>query len=116
MEIPIYIDDRQVGSLRVGKSGAYTVLRGEMEDVGRLVRLHVFGERDSHIYIGIPEPEEEKLVLLRRLSAGEMRQFPKKPEYCAERRRPKGKPAEKSPEKPEALRHILWQGGKPYFF
>lgn len=114
MEIPIYIDGRQAGALRMEKSGAYTVLHGDMEDVGRLVRLYVFGERE--MYLGIPEPEEGRLVLLRRLTAGEMRPFPKRPEYVAEHRRKEKKTEKKEEGKGDAFRHILWQGGKPYFF
>lgn len=115
MEIPIYIDGRQAGTLRMEKSGAYTVLHGDMEDVGRLVRLYVFGERE--MYLGIPEPEEGRLVLLRRLTAGEMRPFPKRPEYVAEYRRKEKRTEKKQEEgKRDAFRHILWQGGKPYFF
>ena len=115
MEFPIYIDDREAGLLRMEKCGPYTVFRGEMEDVGRLVRLFLYGEKGD-MYLGIPEPEEGKLVLLRRMTAWEMRAFPKKAEYAAERRRRRGEPQPDSREEKKNRSHVLWQGGKPYFF
>ena len=39
MDIPIYTDGRETGRLRMDKEGGHTVIRGEMEDPGRLVRL-----------------------------------------------------------------------------
>ena len=85
MDIPIYIDGRETGRLRMEKEGGHTLLRGEMEDAGRLVRLKIFGEREA--YLGIPQPEGGRLVFCKKLTPREMAGFPKCPEYAAEERR-----------------------------
>ncbi len=121
MLIPIYIDGRQQGQLTVERQGAATVMRADLNDVGRVVRLKVFGERTG--YLGVPVPEEGRLRLTKRLSPAEMACFPQRPEYAAEKPMDREKPApqlEKTrpagPEDPPEGRHIVWMGGKPHFF
>ena len=45
MKLPIYIDGKEEGALTVERQGAATVMRADMRDVGRVVRLTVYGER-----------------------------------------------------------------------
>lgn len=111
MEIPIFIDDRKAGVLHMERRGSWTLLRGEMENPGRLVRLCLYGERE--VYLGVPQPEGERLVYCRRFTPREMCAFPRCPEYAAEHRRQRNEP---SPEPAEEKRHVVWMGGKPYFF
>lgn len=109
MEIPIYLDGERAGTLTMEKRGALTWVRGDMEDPGRVVRLYLYGERA--VCLGVPVPEEGRLRLLKRLTPNDLRRYPRFPEYAAEEPMP---PAE---EKPSAgKRHVLWHGGRPYFF
>lgn len=111
MDIPIYDRGRQIGRLTAEKRGAFTVFTGDMEDVGRVLRLKVFG--DGEWYLGIPEPEEGRLRLCRRVGEREMKSFPSAPEYCAEEERPEtAAPTEER----RPVRHVIWHGGRPYFF
>ena len=93
MLLPIYIDGNQEGTLTVERQGALTVMRADMRDVGRVVRLSVYGEKSG--YLGVPEPQDGRLRLTRGVQ-------PSVPEP------PKEGPGEK--------RHVLWMGGKPYYF
>lgn len=113
MQIPVYIDGRQEGWLSIRREGAATVMDARLRDVGRVVRLTVFGEKEG--YLGVPEPEEGGLRLVRRLSPSDMRRFPAAPEYAANARLKDARPKEPE-ERPDPPRHVLWQGGKPYFF
>ena len=122
MKLPIYIDGKEEGALTIERQGAATVMRADMRDVGRVVRLTVYGERAW--YLGVPAPENGRLRLTRRFSPLEMARFPKNAEYAAEKpMRASPEPPEKqTTEKPEKEpfqgvgRHVLWMGGKPYFF
>lgn len=115
MQIPIYIDGKREGTLAIERDGAATVMDARLRDVGRVVRLTVFGEREG--YLGVPEPEDGQLRLVRRLSPNDMRRFPSAPEYAADSRMKSGDARVPEPEKPPAGgRHVLWHGGKPYFF
>lgn len=121
MVIPIYIDEKQEGELTIEHRGAATVMRAELRDVGRVVRLSVYGEKGERAgYLGVPAPSEGKLTLTRRLSPMEMSRFPQRPKYAAEQpRKPDGKPPEEKPrgDCPQGVgRRVLWMGGKPYFF
>ena len=111
MEIPIYIDGRETGTLRIEPRGGYTLLRGELENPGRLVRLRIYGEGEA--YLGVPQPEGGRLIFCRKLTAREMGRLPRRPEYAAETRQDAPGAA---PEEPLPKRHVLWQGGRPYFF
>lgn len=110
MEIPIYIDGVPAGTVTMEKQGAVTWLFGDMEDVGRVVRLYLFGERES--YLGVPVPEEGRLRLRKRITPGELQRFPRFPEYAAEEPLPREEPGEETGKK----RHVLWHGGRPHFF
>ncbi len=118
MQIPIYIDGKKEGALTVEREGPVTVMRGELRDVGRVVRLTVYGERAG--YLGVPEPAEGRLRITRRLSPMEMNRFPQHPEYAAEgpldRPAPQTKRREPEEAAEPARRHVLWMGGKPYYF
>lgn len=110
MDIPIYIDGAEAGRLFMEKRGAVTWIRGDMEDVGRVVRLYLFGERE--VYLGVPLPEEGRLRLEKRVTPSEMRRFPRFPAYAAEEPRREEDP----PDAGRRPRHVLWHGGRPYFF
>ena len=122
MELPIYIDGQQEGTLTWEQQGAATVMRADMRDVGRLVRLTVYGEKEG--YLGVPEPQNGRLRLTRRFSPMDMRRFPQRPEYAGERPRgaaaatPRPAPADAPPAAngDAPRRHVLWMGGRPYFF
>ena len=120
MKIPIYIDGKKEGELAIERQGAVTVMHAQLRDVGRVVRLYVYGEKAG--YLGVPEPEGGQLRLTRRFSPMEMARFPRQPRYAAERpveEKPAPEPAQKPPrgDLPQGIgRHVLWMGGKPYFF
>ena len=105
MRIPIYIDDSEAGELLLGKSGRWTTIDARVKDVGRVLRLYVYGERSY--YLGVPVPEGEGLRLTRRLSPLEAEGFPREPRYAAEREFPA--------QRVEA-RRVLWLGGRPHYF
>ncbi len=117
MQIPIYIDGNEEGTLTVERQGAVTVMRADMRDVGRVVRLSVYGEKSG--YLGVPEPEGGRLRLTRRISPMDMVRFPQRPQYAAEKPLG-GKTAPAAPkaeaEPPAQKNHVLWMGGKPYYF
>lgn len=112
-EIPIYIDGVREGTLTVESGGSSTVLDARLRDVGRVVRLTVFGEGEA--YLGVPAPENGELRLVRRLTRSELRTFPARPAYCAEKRREEP-PEGPLPEPQEPPRHVLWFGGRPHYF
>ena len=117
MQLPIYIDGKQEGVLTVERQGTVTVMRADMRDVGRLIRLRLFG--DGTGYLGVPEPEGGRLRLTRRFTDLDMLRFPRRIDYAAERPLETGTPApppEKTPEETGEKRHVLWMGGKPYYF
>ena len=117
MELPIYIDGIEEGVLTVERQGAMTVMRADLRDVGRMVRLSVYGEKAG--YLGVPAPEQGRLRLTRRFTNLDMLYFPQRIEYAADRPL-EGRPApvqpEKTPEDQSVRRHVLWMGGKPYYF
>ncbi len=117
MTVPIYIDGKETGSLDIRREGPVTVMRADLEDVGRVVRLTVFGEREG--YLGVPEPADGRLKLTKRLSPTQMRAFPKYPGYAAERAveaKKEPAPVSVSTGAEEPGRHVLWMGGKPHYF
>ena len=118
MLLPIYIDGNQEGTLTVERQGALTVMRADMRDVGRVVRLSVYGEKSG--YLGVPEPSEGRLRLTRRFTNLDMLRFPQRIEYAAERPLPgrNAPPPAQEPAKEEQSekRHVLWMGGRPYYF
>ena len=117
MQIPIYIDGSREGTLTIQRQGPVTVMEADMRDVGRVVRLSVYGEKCG--YLGVPEPEGGRLRLVRRFSPLDMTRFPQSPRYAAEKPMDR-KTAAPAPQKPAeeqpVRRHVLWMGGKPYYF
>ena len=117
MLLPIYVDGIEEGTLTVERQGAVTVMRADLRDVGRVVRLSVYGEKAG--YLGVPAPEQGRLRLTRRFTNLDMLRFPQRIEYAADRPadgRPAPPPPEKTPKETPARRHVLWMGGKPYYF
>ena len=99
MEVPVLIDGREAGRLRIARDGLYTVLEAELPGrAGEIVRLWVHGGEKS-AYLGVMQPWSRGLWLRRRLSRAELREFPDPIEYAADRA---GEPAEASAEIPTA--------------
>ena len=122
MTVPIYIDGKEAGTLAVERQGPVTVMTADMADVGRVVRLTVYGGGKAG-YLGVPAPVDGRLRLTKRLSPNQMRAFPQKPEYAAERPRevkkaptPPALPAPETQDGGEQEGHVLWMGGKPHYF
>ncbi|MCD7844307.1 MAG: hypothetical protein LUG57_00300 [Oscillospiraceae bacterium] len=65
MEIPIYIDGQREGTVSISHEGSVTVLDAALRDVGRVVRLRLFGDGEG--YLGVPEPKEGRLRLTKRV-------------------------------------------------
>ncbi len=123
MELPVYIDGKREGTLTMERHGAATVIRADIRDVGRVVRLRLYGDGEG--YLGIPVPENGRQVLTKRLTALEMRRLPSAPTYAAEApmrgeaRRTAPEPSrmpEHGETAPERKTHVVWRGGKPYYF
>jgi hypothetical protein len=101
MELPVYIDGEQAGTLTLERAGAACCrIQARLEDRGRVVRLWLYG--DGALYLGVPEPEEGQLVLRRCLRGRDMEALPAHPAYGAE--------------KPRAPRRVLWHGGRAHYF
>ena len=99
MEVPVLIDGREAGRLRIARDGLYTVLEAELPGrAGEIVRLWVHGGGKS-AYLGVMQPWSRGLWLRRRLSRAELREFPDPIEYAADRA---GEAAEAHAEKPPA--------------
>ena len=85
MEVPILIDGKTAGSLRVSQSGLYTVMEAELDGHrGELVRLWVHGGGRS-AYLGVMQPWSAGLWLRRKLSRAELRAFPDPIEFASDR-------------------------------
>ena len=115
--VPIRWDGQAHGRLRLREEGVFTVFEGECEDPGTLVRLWVHGEK-SKGYLGLMEPAEGKLRIVRRLSPLAVAELPPVILYAspegAEAPPEDAKPARKTPSRsmPEAPRErdtdLLW--------
>ena len=113
MEVPIVIDGERAGVLTIQRRGSVTVMDARLRDVGRVVRLSLFG-KEGEAYLGVPVPEGEGLRLVRRISPCELKRFPRTPECAGDRgRRPAWPEAEAEY---NAGRRILWHGGKAHYF
>lgn len=112
-EVPIYIDGAREGTLFIARRGTMTELRAELRDVGRLVRLRVFGDGEG--YLGVPEPEAGAFCLTRRFTPMEAARLPKNIRYAAEKRLDAA-PPEPEPEPPAGPRHVIWLGGRAHYF
>lgn len=123
MEIPIYIDGNEAGTLTLAQEGSGWTAQAKLRDIGRVARLTLYGTGGS-VYLGIPEPQDGTMTLTKRLPALNFL-----PEYCAEteRRTEESLPApqqEETPpepvtETPETERSVkcrVWLGGRPYYF
>lgn len=85
MDYPIRIDGARAGTLRESVSGLYTVFEAELPDTPpRLLRLWVHGEGESAC-LGLMEPKDDGLCLLRRFSALERKKLPARIAYASER-------------------------------
>ncbi len=81
MEVPILIDGRETGRLRITREGAYTLFEGRSEDPGQVLRLSVYGGgREGRL--GVMTPDKGALALRRRLSRSAMTGFPETIEYA----------------------------------
>lgn len=106
MQLPIIIDETRVGTLHIRRQGNCFRAEARLKDMGRVLRLSVYGEGET--YLGIPEPREGGMFLEKCL-----RSLPRNPQYCAERLR-EAKTEEQN-EAP-APRRVLWQGGRAHYF
>jgi hypothetical protein len=105
MELPIYIDGERVGVLTIERENDGILALAQLRDVGRVVRLHLYG--DSSFYLGIPEPEKGQLVLRRRIEGRAQNILPAHPAYAGEKPQPLPN---------EGRQHILWHGGRAHYF
>lgn len=116
MRVPVCIDGEKMGELAIERRGQWTVLDARLPDLGRVVRLRLYGER-GEFYLGVPVPEGEGLRFTRRLSPAEAARLPRRPRYAAES---PVSPAEPGPNEdgpaPSGPRHVLWLGGRPRYF
>lgn len=109
MQIPIYLDGRESGALTITERGPMTELTARLDGVSRVVRLTVYGENGESFYLGVPEPKEGGLLLIRRITPAERKRLPDPPSYAAEQ-------PVSVPEERKAPHRILWLGGKAYPF
>ena len=65
MQLPIYIDGERVGCLRLSRQGNQVRAEARLKDMGRVLRLSVYGRET--LYLGIPEPREGGMQLCRML-------------------------------------------------
>lgn len=83
-EYPIYIDGEKSGKLLVYKDGLMTVFRAQCGKTDRIIKLYVFGGGASKL-LGTMLPDSNGQTLLRKVSRNEMKHFPQRIEYAAER-------------------------------
>ena len=85
MKIPLLIDGAEVGTLRVTKSGLYTVLEAELPGrAAELVRLWAHGEGRG-AYLGVMQPKDGGLWFSRKLSRRELAAFPEPIKFVSDR-------------------------------
>ena len=68
MQIPIYLDGREAGTLTITERGPMTELTAQLDGVSQVVRLTVYGSNGESFYLGVPEPKEGGLILVRRIT------------------------------------------------
>lgn len=113
MELPVYQNGERVGEAELVQQGQLWRARVQMADIGRVTRLSLYGRGES-VYLGIPEPDGRGGMALERT----LRAVPEGAEYAAERER-MPEPETRSiasPEKTAAPRHVVWLGGRAYYF
>lgn len=112
MELPILIEGTRRGTLMLTRAGRFWRAEALLDDIGRVARLSVYGSGGS-VYLGIPEPDGRGRMQLTRT----LRSLPEAASYCAERDTEKKAPEKAPPEQPvSAPRHVVWMGGRPYYF
>lgn len=79
--IPIIIDGKSCGELKIGREGAYMMLRGHASWSGDMVRLWLYGEGEP-AYLGVLQPDGS---VRRRYSLSEFSRLPRPIQYCADR-------------------------------
>lgn len=84
MDYPIYINGIRNGTLTVTQEKLHLVFSAECGYTSGIVRLSVFGNGGS-AYLGVMEPRGDKLVLLRRKSREQLKDFPRPIEYAADK-------------------------------
>ena len=79
---PVLIEGRERGRLTVTKQGLMTVFEAECEDVGGVLRLSAYGEREG--YLGVMAPDEDGALRLKKsLSRSALMPFPKRISHAA---------------------------------
>lgn len=112
MELPILIDGTRRGTLTLTRAGRFWSAEARLDDLGRVARLSVYG-REGSVYLGIPEPDGHGGMQLTRT----LRSLPEAASYCAERDREEKAPENVTPRQPATTpRHVVWMGGRPYYF
>ncbi len=112
--LPVYIDGKCVGQLALTPQGRVWRAQLRMQDIARVARLSLYG-RSGCVYLGIPEPDGRGGMTLERT----LRALPEGVQYCAEReaeRQMEQKPEEAGPPPEKPPRHVVWMGGRPYYF
>lgn len=109
--LPVYIDGRTVGQLELRRQESGVTARVHMEDVGRVVRLNVYGDGAS-AYLGIPEPDGRGGMTLE----CKLRSVPEGVRCAAERETPPETPPERPARADAPPRHVVWMGGRAYYF
>ncbi len=72
---PIFIDERETGTVSVAKEGLFWCFEAQSETVPDMVRLSVFGEGGEG-YLGVMEPKDGLLWLRKKLSKSAVSGFP----------------------------------------
>ena len=118
---PILLSGEARGTLTVAKKGLFTEFDARFDDLGRLIRLSVYGGGREG-YLGVAEPEGGALRLRRRFSRAAMNGFPEVIEFAAEAGRkppeapapneaavtPARSPEKATPEPEEPNTDLLW--------
>lgn len=112
MRIPIYIDGAEAGTLSVTREDGGAVFDARLRDVGRVVRLYVYGPDGAAGYLGVPMPEDGGMRLQKRVRGRALADYSETPLYAAE------EPMRTSEPAPEAAsaRRVIWLGGRAYYF
>ena len=84
MAIPVYINQEEVGQLRIAQDGLYTVFEAEAKGRSGLVRLWAHGS-GRNAYLGVMQTWSDGLWLRRKLSALERKSFPDPIEFVSDR-------------------------------
>ena len=83
--LPVYIDGKECGSLKIYSDGLMSVFDAECSAVpAGPVRLYLFGGGKS-VLLGTMQPNGAGLGIVRRFSRSELKKLPEKPEYAADR-------------------------------